>query len=145
VNFNVPVDHSPLDRIRIVDINSDVPIWQQTWKTIVVPSGKIYFNFHIVNILNNCVIHHVGNIGSITLDSETLEHPSIYRILYERYEPTPVQVPDETLENALCVKDLDTGKTVSVKIVNDLVLRELQSSRAVLYVFLQFVHYSTFF
>ncbi|OQR81124.1 hypothetical protein ACHHYP_16743 [Achlya hypogyna] len=107
VYFEAPVDHSTLDRIRVVDLQAVEPAWQQTSRTIPVPPG---------------------NVGCITLDAEVLEAPSTYRIYYEQYRPTPVELPPSTLraiEDSLCVKDLDSGQTVSVKSVNDLVLQRL--------------------
>ncbi|OQR99180.1 hypothetical protein THRCLA_06577 [Thraustotheca clavata] len=107
VRFEAPMDHSTLDRIRIVDLNSEVPMWEQMARTIPVPPG---------------------NVGCIVLDHEVLDKPSIYRIYYEQYRPNPVELPAATLralEDTLCVKDLDSGQTVSVKSVNDLVLKEL--------------------
>lgn len=108
VTFQAPTIHSPLDRIRVVDINSDVALWLQVSKTFSIPPGEV---------------------GTITLDSETLDRPSLYRIFYEKYEPTPVQIPPEVAEKSLCVKNLDTGTTVSVGSVNDLVLKQLRSTR----------------
>jgi hypothetical protein len=41
IEFNAPASHSALDRIRIVDINAEVPIWLQVSKTVQVPPGMI--------------------------------------------------------------------------------------------------------
>ncbi|KAJ0409692.1 hypothetical protein ATCC90586_007481 [Pythium insidiosum] len=106
VSFQAPVGHSPLDRIRVVDMNSDVALWLQASKTFPIPPG------------------------TITLDVETLDRPSLYRIFYEKYEPTPVHLPAEVMEQSLSIKNLDTGTTVSMGSVNDLVLKELESTRA---------------
>ncbi|CEG47487.1 FOG: Ankyrin repeat [Plasmopara halstedii] len=108
ITFQAPVGHSPLDRIRVVDMNSDVALWLQVSKTFNIPPG---------------------DVGTITLDVETLDRPSLYRIVYEKYEPTPIQLPATVAESNLCVKNLDTGTTVSVGSVNTLVLKELESSR----------------
>lgn len=113
VTFQAPAGHSPLDRIRVVDINSDVALWLQVSKTFSIPPGEV---------------------GSITLDAESLDRPSLYRVFYEKYEPTPVQIPPEVAENSLCVKNLDTGTTVSMGSANDLVLKQLQSTRTAKYV-----------
>ncbi|GLD91697.1 hypothetical protein PINS_up000230 [Pythium insidiosum] len=109
VSFQAPAGHSALDRIRVVDMNSDVALWLQASKTFPIPPG---------------------DIGTITLDVETLDRPSLYRIFYEKYEPTPVQLPPEVMEQSLSIKNLDTGTTVSMGSVNDLVLKELESTRA---------------
>ncbi|RLN63900.1 hypothetical protein BBJ29_004790 [Phytophthora kernoviae] len=109
ITFQAPVGHSPLDRIRVVDMNSDVALWLQVSKTFSIPPG---------------------DVGTITLDVETLDRPSLYRIVYEKYEPTPIQLPTSVAESNLCVKNLDTGTTVSMGSVNDLVLKELKSSKA---------------
>ncbi|ETP38427.1 hypothetical protein F442_13969 [Phytophthora nicotianae P10297] len=108
ITFQAPTGHSPLDRIRVVDMNSDVALWLQVSKTFSIPPG---------------------DVGSITLDVETLDRPSLYRIVYEKYEPTPIQLPASVAESSLCVKNLDTGTTVSMGSVNNLVLKELKSSR----------------
>lgn len=108
ITFQAPPGHSPLDRIRVVDMNSDVSLWLQVSKTFSIPPG---------------------DVGTITLDSETLDRPSLYRIVYEKYEPTPIKLPSSVAESNLCVKNLDTGTTVSMGSVNDLVLKELKSSR----------------
>lgn len=110
ITFQAPVGHSPLDRIRVVDLNSDVALWLQVSKTFIIPPG---------------------GVGTITLDVETLDRPSLYRIVYEKYEPTPIQVPASVAESSLCVKNLDTGTTVSMGTANTLVLKELASSRSV--------------
>ncbi|EQC35657.1 hypothetical protein SDRG_06941 [Saprolegnia diclina VS20] len=113
VMFHAPPDHSHLDRIRVVDLQSSVPVWEQTSRTIPVPPG---------------------HVGCITLDAEVLDVPSMYRIYYEQYRPTPVALSTEAmraLEDTLCVKDLDSGQTVSVKSVNDLVLRQRGNNQAV--------------
>ncbi|OWZ24678.1 hypothetical protein PHMEG_000201 [Phytophthora megakarya] len=109
ITFQAPAGHSPLDRIRVVDMNSDVALWLQVSKTFSIPPG---------------------DVGTITLDVETLDRPSLYRIVYEKYEPTPIQLPASVAESNLCVKNLDTGTTVSMGSVNNLVLKELESSRA---------------
>ncbi|KAF4323696.1 hypothetical protein BBO99_00001486 [Phytophthora kernoviae] len=109
ITFQAPAGHSPLDRIRVVDMNSDVALWLQVSKTFSIPPG---------------------DVGTITLDVETLDRPSLYRIVYEKYEPTPIQLPTSVAESNLCVKNLDTGTTVSMGSVNDLVLKELKSSKA---------------
>ncbi|POM79507.1 Hypothetical protein PHPALM_2809, partial [Phytophthora palmivora] len=109
ITFQAPAGHSPLDRIRIVDMNSDVALWLQVSKTFSIPPG---------------------DVGTITLDVETLDRPSLYRIVYEKYEPTPIQLPASVAESNLCVKNLDTGTTVSMGSVNNLVLKELKSSRS---------------
>ncbi|RLN86115.1 hypothetical protein BBJ28_00018639 [Nothophytophthora sp. Chile5] len=109
VTFQAPTGHSPLDRIRVVDMNSDVALWLQVSKTFSIPPG---------------------DVGTITLDAETLDRPSLYRIFYEKYEPTPIQLPASVTEQNLCVKNLDTGTTVSMGSVNDLVLKELKSTRS---------------
>ncbi|KAL3673522.1 hypothetical protein V7S43_001230 [Phytophthora oleae] len=109
VTFQAPPGHSQLDRIRVVDMNSDVALWLQVSKTFSIPPG---------------------DVGTITLDVETLDRPSLYRIVYEKYEPTPVQLPASVGESNLCVKNLDTGTTVPMGIVNNLVLKELKSSRS---------------
>ncbi|GMF33850.1 unnamed protein product [Phytophthora fragariaefolia] len=109
ITFQAPPGHSPLDRIRVVDMNSDVALWLQVSKTFSIPPG---------------------DVGTITLDVETLDRPSLYRIVYEKYEPTPIQLPASVAESNLCVKNLDTGTTVSMGSVNNLVLRELESSRS---------------
>eukprot|EP00644_Phytophthora_capsici_P002221 jgi/Phyca11/568002/estExt2_Genewise1.C_PHYCAscaffold_270228 len=106
ITFQAPAGHSPLDRIRVVDMNSEVALWLQVSKTFSIPPG---------------------DVGTITLDVETLDHPSLYRIMYEKYEPTPMA---SDAESNLCVKNLDTGTTVSVGSVNSLVLKELKSSRS---------------
>ncbi|KUF84124.1 hypothetical protein AM587_10017463 [Phytophthora nicotianae] len=108
ITFQAPTGHSPLDRIRVVDMNSDVALWLQVSKTFSIPPG---------------------DVGTITLDVETLDRPSLYRIVYEKYEPTPIQLPASVAESSLCVKNLDTGTTVSMGSVNNLVLKELKSSR----------------
>jgi hypothetical protein len=108
VKFRAPPGHSSLDRIRVVDMNSEVPLWLQVSKTFAIPPG---------------------DVGSITLDSETLDRPSLYRVFYEKYEPTPVKLPAEVAENSISIRNLDTGTTVSVGSVNELVLRELHSTR----------------
>ncbi|KAI9995509.1 hypothetical protein PInf_012574 [Phytophthora infestans] len=108
ITFQAPAGHSPLDRIRVVDMNSDVALWLQVSKTFNIPPG---------------------DVGTITLDVETLDRPSLYRIVYEKYEPTPIQLPASVAESSLCVKNLDTGTTVSMGSVNNLVLKELKSSR----------------
>ncbi|KAI9908004.1 hypothetical protein PsorP6_004149 [Peronosclerospora sorghi] len=107
ITFQAPVGHSLLDRIRVVDMNSDVALWLQVSKTFSIPPGEM---------------------GTITLDVETLDHPSLYRIVYEKYEPTPAQ--PAAAKNPLCVKNLDTGKILSASSVNKLVLRQLKSSRS---------------
>ncbi|KAG6609374.1 Ankyrin repeat protein [Phytophthora cinnamomi] len=109
ITFQAPPGHSPLDRIRVVDMNSDVALWLQVSKTFSIPPG---------------------DVGTITLDVETLDRPSLYRIVYEKYEPTPIQLPASVAESNLCVKNLDTGTTVSMGSVNNLVLKELKSSRS---------------
>ncbi|KAF0713232.1 Aste57867_4448 [Aphanomyces stellatus] len=113
VSFTAPETHSPMDRLRIVDIHdADTPIWQQRSKTFRVPPG---------------------DVGSITLDAEVLSRPSVYHIYYEQHEPMPMELPPETLralEDTLCVKDLDSGRTVSVKAANDLILKELESTKS---------------
>ncbi|KAE9128748.1 hypothetical protein PF010_g4393 [Phytophthora fragariae] len=109
ITFQAPPGHSPLDRIRVVDMNSDVALWLQVSKTFSIPPG---------------------DVGTITLDVETLDRPSLYRIVYEKYEPTPIQLPASVAESNLCVKNLDTGTTVSMGSVNNLVLKELTSSRS---------------
>ncbi|RMX69816.1 hypothetical protein DD238_000591 [Peronospora effusa] len=109
ITFQAPAGHSPLDRLRVVDMNSDVALWLQVSKTFSVPPG---------------------DVGTITLDVETLDHPSLYRIVYEKYEPTPIQLRHSTAENSLCVRNLDTGTSMLMGNVNTLVLRELQSSRS---------------
>lgn len=114
VSFQAPVGHSPLDRIRIVDVNTNVALWLQVSKTFPIPPGQV---------------------GSITLDIETLDRPSLYRIFYEKYEPTPMEVPIEIAENSLCVRNLDTGRTLSMGDVNEVVLKELESTRARRYVY----------
>ncbi|CAH0516192.1 unnamed protein product [Peronospora belbahrii] len=86
ITFQAPVGHSPLDRIRVVDMNSDVALWLQVSKTFSIPPG---------------------DVGTITLDVEALDRPSLYRIV-----------------------NLDTGTTMSMGSVNKLVLRELKSSRS---------------
>ncbi|KAG2769647.1 hypothetical protein JG687_00000776 [Phytophthora cactorum] len=108
ITFQAPAGHSPLDRIRVVDMNSDVALWLQVSKTFSIPPG---------------------DVGTITLDVETLDRPSLYRIVYEKYEPTPIQLPASVAESSLCVKNLDTGTTVSMGSVNNLILKELKSSR----------------
>lgn len=108
IKFQAPQGHSPLDRIRVIDMNSDVALWLQVSKSFSIPPG---------------------NVGSITLDSETLDRPSLYRVFYEKYEPTPIKLPAEVAENNFSIRNLDTGTTVSVGSVNDLVLRELNSTR----------------
>lgn len=90
-------------------MNSDVALWLQVSKTFSIPPG---------------------DVGTITLDVETLDRPSLYRIVYEKYEPTPIQLPASVAESNLCVKNLDTGTTVSMGSINNLVLKELQSSRS---------------
>ncbi|KAL4169906.1 hypothetical protein KRP22_010817 [Phytophthora ramorum] len=109
ITFQAPASHSPLDRIRVVDMNSDVALWLQVSKTFSIPPGEV---------------------GTITLDVETLDRPSLYRIVYEKYEPTPIQLPASVAESNLCVKNLDTGTTVSMGSINNLVLKELKSSRS---------------
>jgi hypothetical protein len=109
ITFQAPAGHSPLDRIRVVDMNSDVALWLQVSKTFSIPPG---------------------DVGTITLDVETLDRPSLYRIVYEKYEPTPIQLPASVAESSLCLKNLDTGTTVSMGSVNNLVLKELKSSRS---------------
>ncbi|KAE9354427.1 hypothetical protein PF008_g4539 [Phytophthora fragariae] len=109
ITFQAPPGHSPLDRIRVVDMNSDVALWLQVSKTFSIPPG---------------------DVGTITLDVETLDRPSLYRIVYEKYEPMPIQLPASVAESNLCVKNLDTGTTVSMGSVNNLVLKELTSSRS---------------
>ncbi|CAI5712253.1 unnamed protein product [Hyaloperonospora brassicae] len=110
VTFQAPAGHSPLDRIRVVDMNSDVALWLQVSKTFSIPAG---------------------DVGSITLDVETLDRPSLYRIVYEKYEPMPIhQATASAAGSNLCVKNLDTGSTVSMGSVNTLVLKELRSSRS---------------
>lgn len=89
-------------------MNADVSLWLQVSKTFSIPPG---------------------NVGTITVDSETLDRPSLYRIFYEKYEPTPMALPTDVMENNLCVKNLDTGTTVSMGSVNDLVMRELKTTR----------------
>lgn len=89
-------------------MNSDVALWLQVSKSFSIPPG---------------------NVGSITLDSETLDRPSLYRVFYEKYEPTPIKLPVEVAENNFSIRNLDTGTTVSVGSVNELVLRELNSTR----------------
>ncbi|GMF10341.1 unnamed protein product [Phytophthora lilii] len=108
ITFQAPAGHSPLDRIRVVDMNADVALWLQVSKTFSIPPG---------------------DVGTITLDVETLDQPSLYRIVYEKYEPTPIKLPVSVAESNLCVKNLDTGTTVSMGSVNNLVLKELRSSR----------------
>jgi hypothetical protein len=39
VTFQAPTDHSTMDRLRIVDLHSDVPISQQVSKMVPVPPG----------------------------------------------------------------------------------------------------------
>ncbi|KAG7392516.1 hypothetical protein PHYPSEUDO_000204 [Phytophthora pseudosyringae] len=107
ITFQAPAGHSPLDRVRVVDMNSDVALWLQVSKTFSIPPG---------------------DVGTITLDVETLDRPSLYRIVYEKYEPTPIQLPASVAESSLCVKNLDTGTTVSMGSINNLVLKELKSS-----------------
>lgn len=109
VTFQAPAGHSALDRIRVVDVNADVALWLQVSKTFAIPPGEV---------------------GTITLDSETLDRPSLYRVFYEKYEPTPVAIPPEVAEKSLCVKNLDTGTTEAVGAVNDLVLRQLATTRS---------------
>ncbi|KAG9398082.1 hypothetical protein AC1031_015003 [Aphanomyces cochlioides] len=112
VSFTAPTDHSLLDRIRIVDIHAETPIWQQMAKVFSVPPG---------------------DVGSIILDAEVLDRPSVYHIYYEQHNPTPMELPPaalRALENTFCVKDLDSGQTVSVKAANDFILKELESTRA---------------
>ncbi|DBA03278.1 TPA: hypothetical protein N0F65_011637 [Lagenidium giganteum] len=109
VAFEAPAGHSTLDRIRVIDLNSDTPLWLQVSKNFSIPPG---------------------DVGTITLDAETLDRPSLYRIFYEKYEPTPVILPPEVTENNLCIKNLDTGSTVSMGSVNELVLNELHSARS---------------
>lgn len=109
VVFQALAGHSLLDRIRVVDMNSEDALWMQVSKSFTIPPG---------------------DVGSITLDSETLDRPSLYRIFYEKYEPTPMRVPQEVAETAYSIKNLDTGTTVSVGSVNELVLKELESTRA---------------
>lgn len=108
VTFQAPAGHSPLDRIRVVDTNSDVPLWLQVSKTFSIPPG---------------------DVGTITLDVETLDHPSLYRIVYEKYEPRPTQLRTSVAENNLCIRNLDMKTMVSMDSVNKLVLKELKSSR----------------
>ncbi|KAF1335401.1 hypothetical protein FI667_g1223, partial [Globisporangium splendens] len=108
ISFEAPPGHSSLDRIRVIDMNSEVPLWLQVSKNFSIPPG---------------------DVGSITIDSETLDRPSLYRIFYEKYEPTPIKLPAEVAENNFSIKNLDTGTTVSVGSVNELVLRELSSTR----------------
>uniref|UniRef100_A0AAV1VM52 PDZ domain-containing protein n=1 Tax=Peronospora matthiolae TaxID=2874970 RepID=A0AAV1VM52_9STRA len=112
ITFQAPAGHSLLDRIRVVDMNSDVALWLQVSKTFSIPAG---------------------DVGSITLDVETLDRPSLYRIVYEKYEPMPThqqQPADLGADSKLCVKNLDTGATLSMGSVNTLVLKELKSSRS---------------
>ena len=93
-------------------MNSDVALWLQVSKTFSIPAG---------------------DVGSITLDVETLDRPSLYRIVYEKYEPMPIhqqQPADSGADSNLCVKNLDTGATLSMGSVNTLVLKELNSSRS---------------
>uniref|UniRef100_K3W765 Uncharacterized protein n=1 Tax=Globisporangium ultimum (strain ATCC 200006 / CBS 805.95 / DAOM BR144) TaxID=431595 RepID=K3W765_GLOUD len=108
ISFEAPPGHSSLDRIRVIDMNSEVSLWLQVSKNFSIPPG---------------------DVGSITIDSETLDRPSLYRIFYEKYEPTPIKLPAEVAENNFSIKNLDTGTTVSVGSVNELVLRELSSTR----------------
>ncbi|ETV91649.1 hypothetical protein H310_13895 [Aphanomyces invadans] len=112
VLFVAPVDHSALDRIRVVDLHADLAIWLQLSKTFLVPPGSV---------------------GSITLDAEILHRPSVYRIYYEQHVATPLPLPPHALralEHTLCVKDLDSGRTVSVQAANDVVLSALKSMRS---------------
>ncbi|TMW60641.1 hypothetical protein Poli38472_000683 [Pythium oligandrum] len=109
VTFQAPAGHSSLDRIRVVDMNSNIALWLQASKNFTIPPG---------------------DVGSITLDVETLDRPSLYRIFYEKYEPTPLQVPREVIENQLSIRNLDNGTTVSVGSVNNLVLKELKSTKS---------------
>ena len=90
-------------------MNSNVALWLQVSKTFSIPPG---------------------DVGTITLDVETLDHPSLYRIVYEKYEPTPIQPRDPVAESNLCVRNLDTGTTMLMGSVNKLVLWELKSSRS---------------
>ena len=91
-------------------MNSDVALWLQVSKTFSIPAG---------------------DVGSITLDVETLDRPSLYRIMYEKYEPMPIQQATASVAGSnLCVKNLDTGATMSMGSVNTLVLKELRSSRS---------------
>ncbi|CAI5733468.1 unnamed protein product [Peronospora destructor] len=108
ITFHAPAGHSLLDRLRVVDMNSNVALWLQVSKTFsILP----------------------GDVGTITLDVETLDHASLYRIVYEKYEPTPIQLRDPIAESKLCVRNLDTGSTMLMGSVNKLVLRELKSCR----------------
>ncbi|RHY27568.1 hypothetical protein DYB32_007181 [Aphanomyces invadans] len=73
------------------------------------------------------------SVGSITLDAEILHRPSVYRIYYEQHVATPLPLPPHALralEHTLCVKDLDSGRTVSVQAANDVVLSALKSMRS---------------
>jgi hypothetical protein len=132
VAFLAPGGHSSLDRIRVVDMNSDVALWEQVSKNFTIPPGAwlaFEMGFCGLVVVLSCVIS-LGDIGSITLDSETLDRPSLYRIFYEKYEPTPLRVPAQVAESTFSIKNLDTGTTVSIGSVNNLVLKELESTRA---------------
>ncbi|RHY45962.1 hypothetical protein DYB30_010997 [Aphanomyces astaci] len=109
LSFNAPVDHSALDRIRIVDVHSPQPISQQLSKTFLVPPGAV---------------------GSFTLDAEVLHRPSLFHVYYEQHLAMPMPLPLHALERSLGVKDLDSGRTVSAQAANDAVLAALESMRS---------------
>ncbi|ETV66456.1 hypothetical protein, variant 3 [Aphanomyces astaci] len=109
LSFHAPMDHSALDRIRIVDVHSPQPISQQLSKTFLVPPGAV---------------------GSFTLDAEVLHRPSLFHVYYEQHLAMPMPLPLHALERSLGVKDLDSGRTVSAQAANDAVLAALESMRS---------------
>lgn len=119
-------------------MNSDVPLWLQVSKTFAIPPGRRRFGQLVLDrdpTVSDSMVYvyrasGAGDVGSITLDSETLDRPSLYRVFYEKYEPTPVKLPADVAENNFSIKNLDTGTTVSAGAVNELVLRELNSTRS---------------